>query len=149
MPTCERFQATILFDPEVAKSFLQELTDLYTWYYTQLSGPDGVFELSKVQCKFNTIRSHTQKKTTKQTNKKPKLFQGKFVSTIVQTPQLKEDLKGPMQSLLILWKRLENYLCLNPEQCIQSGEHSTLTSVHLYLKWSWHWCKMKLFQITT
>ena len=33
-----------------------------------------------------------------------------------------------MQSLLILWKRLENYLSQS-EQCIQSGEHSILTSV--------------------
>ena len=31
-------------DPEVAKSFLQELTDLYTRYYTQLAGPEGVLE---------------------------------------------------------------------------------------------------------
>ena len=71
-------------DPEVAKSFLQELTDLYTQYYTQLAGPDGVLELSKVQCKFNTIRSHTQKKTTKQTNKKPKMFQGKLVVPLIE-----------------------------------------------------------------
>ena len=52
-------------DPDVAKSFLNELTELYMRYYAKLASSDGVLELSKEQHWFKTIRSHTQKKLKK------------------------------------------------------------------------------------
>ena len=42
-------------DPHVAKSFLDELSELYTKYSDQLAGSKGVLELSQEQKKFKPI----------------------------------------------------------------------------------------------
>ena len=81
-------------DPDVAKSFLDELTKLYKCYYTKLAGPEGFLELSKEEWKFKTICSHTQKKTTKQ---KPNSSKGNW-SFPCTNPTVKKGLKEVMQN---------------------------------------------------
>ena len=49
-------------DPHVAKLFLDELSELYTKYYDQLAGSEGVLELSQEQKKFKPITSYTKHK---------------------------------------------------------------------------------------
>ena len=123
MPTCERFQLQFCWSRSCK---IISARDLYTQYYTQLAGPDGVLELSKVQHKFNTIRSHTQKKTTKQTNKKPKLFKGKLVVPLFK-PHSWEWFKRANAKPLDLVKEIGE-LPLSQSEQHQSGEHSISTS---------------------
>ena len=47
-------------NPHVAKSFLDELSEMYTKYYNQLAGSEGVLELSQEQKKFKPIRSYAK-----------------------------------------------------------------------------------------
>ena len=47
-------------NPHVAKSFLDELSELYTKYYDQLAGSQGVLELSQEQKKFKPVRSYNK-----------------------------------------------------------------------------------------
>ena len=63
-------------NPHVAKSFLDELSELYTKYYDELAGSGGVIELSQEQKKFKPIRSYAKQKNTQGT---PMMYKGKVV----------------------------------------------------------------------
>ena len=119
-------------DPDVAKSFLDELTELYTQYYTKLARPEGVLELSKEEHKFKTICSCTQKKTTKQ---KPKLFQGKLVIPLYKPHGQKRFKRGSAKPL-DLEKEIGELPLSQSSQYEESGESNVQSSraKHKYSK---------------
>ena len=84
-------------NPHVAKSFLDELSELYTKYYDQLAGSEGVLELSQKQNKFKPIRSYAKQKNTQST---PIMYKGKVIPLF--KPPSKKHFKRSNAKLLDL-----------------------------------------------
>ena len=80
-------------DPHVAV-ILDELSELYTKYYDELAGSEGVLELSQEQKKFKPIRSFMKCKRQDGT---PVMYKGKVVIPLFKPPSKKCPQYSSMQ----------------------------------------------------